>query len=118
MKTESAINELKPLPELYHSQPSQVDINRGEIQHLSVGQVKLHDILKLCEVGWFIELYLSPDSCKYYAIEQNGDETIIDKWEKRGINLNHTVFYDGYDPEDKIIFAYLWKFDGVHPDKN
>lgn len=118
MKTESIIDGTQHLPELYRAQQSQADINRGEIQHLSVGQVKLYDLLKLCECGWFIELYLSPDSCKYYAVEQDGNESIIEKWEKRGINLNHSVFFDGYDPEDKIIYSYLWKYDGVYPDKN
>lgn len=69
--------------------------------------VKLHEILKLCELGWFVELRLSPDSVEYYGIEQEGSETVISLWLKQGINLNHTVYFDMFDSEDKIIYAHL-----------
>ena len=116
-KTESVVDVNINSPLVYSESTEQGGQDLFDIQ-LSQRSVTLHELLEFCDMGWFIELYLSPNSCKYYGIERDGDNSVIETWKKRGINLDHSVFLDGYYLEDKIIYAYLWKFDGSQPDKN
>ncbi len=62
----------------------------------------------MCEMGWFLELYVSKESHKYFAIEQNGGKPLTEQWEEKQMPLHAEVFFEGFDPIDKVVYAYFW----------
>lgn len=81
--------------------------NKREVSHLSFGVVKIYELLKLCDKGWFLELYMDKDSTEYFAIEQSGSVPLVDQWKMKGMSLSIDVVFDWFDPVDKIIYAYF-----------
>ena len=84
-----------------------VEVHTREISHISIGTIKLYELLNLCEKGWFLELYVHKDSHKYFAIEQYGPKSLVEQWEEKGLSHDVEVIFDGFDPIDKIMYAYF-----------
>ncbi len=75
--------------------------NSIEIEQISTGWRKLHEILSMCDRGWMLELYGRNFKPHMHVVLES-----IDDAKEHKLNYDDMIFFDGFDPEDKIIFAY------------